>query len=130
MKTSRDVAGELIPKARCMWLEGIIVSYCIMFWVHEEMRYLLLSEVRVLQSGELREERWDKMGLDCADICMRVPWCSGSHSWLVIRGLVVRVPPGAYAPRQGILLTVVSLDPGVVNGYRQESIPCLPCAPR
>ena len=28
-----------------------------MFWVHEEMCYLLLSEVRVLQSGELREER-------------------------------------------------------------------------
>ena len=42
---------------------------------------------------------------------------------------MVRVPPGAYAPRQGILLTVVSLDPGVVNGYQQESIPCLPCAP-
>ena len=35
-----------------------------------------------------------------------------------------------YAPRQGILLTVVSLDAGVVNGYRQESIPCLPCAPK
>ena len=33
------------------------------------------------------------------------------------------------SPRQGILLTVVSLDPGVVNGYRQECIPCLPCAP-
>ena len=28
-----------------------------MFWVHEEMCYLLLSEVQVLQSGELREER-------------------------------------------------------------------------
>ena len=43
---------------------------------------------------------------------------------------MVRVPPGTYAPRQGILLTVVSLDPGVVNGYLQESIPCLPCAPK
>ena len=43
---------------------------------------------------------------------------------------MVRVPPGTYAPRQGILLTVVSLHPGVVNGYRQESIPCLPCVPK
>ena len=51
---------------------------------------------------------------------IRVPWCSGSHTWLVIRGLQVWVPPGTYAPRQGILFTVVSLDPGVVNGYRQE----------
>ena len=35
------------------------------------MCYLLLSEVRVLQSGELREDqRWDKLGLDYADICM------------------------------------------------------------
>ena len=31
---------------------------------------------------------------------------------------------------KGILLTVVSLDPGVVNGYRQEFIPCLPRAPK
>ena len=63
---------------------------------------------------------------------VRVPWCSGSHSWFVIRGLVVRVPSGTctYAPGQGILLTVVSLNPGVVNGYWQESIPCLPCAPK
>ena len=27
------------------------------------------------------------------------------------------IPPSAYAPRQGILSTIVSLDPGVVNGY-------------
>ena len=25
--------------------------------------------------------------------------------------------PSAYAPRQGILSTIVSLNPGVVNGY-------------
>ena len=31
----------------------------------------------------------------------------------------------AYALRQGILSAIVSLDPGVVNGYtRQEFIPC------
>ena len=29
----------------------------------------------------------------------------------------VRIPLGAYALRQGILSTIVSLDPGVVNGY-------------
>ena len=28
-----------------------------------------------------------------------------------------RVPPGAYAPRQGILLTVVSLAPGVYSKW-------------
>ena len=33
---------------------------------------------------------------------------------------MVRVPPGAYAPRQGILLTVDSLDPRIVNGYQQD----------
>ena len=39
--------------------------------------------------------------------------------------------PARYrAPRQGILLTVVSLGPRVVNGYRQESIPYLQCAPK
>ena len=27
------------------------------------------------------------------------------------------LPPSVYAPRQGILFTIVSLDPGVVNGY-------------
>ena len=56
-------------------------------------------------------------------------WCSGSDSRLVIRGSAVRIPLGAYALRQGILSIIVSLDPGVVNGYRQEFIPCLPCAP-
>ena len=44
-------------------------------------------------------------------------WCSGSCSLLVIRGSWVRIPLGAYAPRQGSLSTVVSLDPSVVNGY-------------
>ena len=44
-------------------------------------------------------------------------WCSGSCSRLVIRGPWVRIPLGAYALRQGILSTIVSLDPGVVNGY-------------
>ena len=44
-------------------------------------------------------------------------WCSGSHSRLAIRKSGVRIPLGAYALRQGILSTIVSLDPGVVNGY-------------
>ena len=44
-------------------------------------------------------------------------WCSGSCSRLVISGSWVRIPLGAYALRQGILSTIVSLDPGVVNGY-------------
>ena len=44
-------------------------------------------------------------------------WCIGSYSRLVIRGSWVRIPLGAHAPRQGISSTVVSLDPGVVNGY-------------
>ena len=44
-------------------------------------------------------------------------WCSGLCSLLVIRGSWVRIPLGAYAPRQGSLSTVVSLDPRVVNGY-------------
>ena len=44
-------------------------------------------------------------------------WCSDSCSLLVIRGSWVRIPLGAYALRQGILSTIVLLDPGVVNGY-------------
>ena len=44
-------------------------------------------------------------------------WGSGSCSRLVTRGSWVRIPLGAYALRQGILSTIVSLDPGVVNGY-------------
>ena len=44
-------------------------------------------------------------------------WFSGSCSRLVIRGSWVRTPLGAYTPRQGILSTVVSLDPSVGNGY-------------
>ena len=44
-------------------------------------------------------------------------WCSGSCSRLLIRGSWVRIPLGAYALRQGILSTIVSLDPGVVNEY-------------
>ena len=44
-------------------------------------------------------------------------WCSGSCSRLVIRGSWVRIPLGAYALTQGILSTIISLDPGVVNGY-------------
>ena len=45
-------------------------------------------------------------------------------------GYVVRVSPGrpTYAPRQGILLTVtVSLDPGVVHGYRSGRTLFLVC---
>ena len=54
-------------------------------------------------------------------------WCSGSCSRLVIRGSWVRIPLGAYALRQGILSTIVSLDPGVVNGYSAGiySLKCL-----
>ena len=44
-------------------------------------------------------------------------WCSGSRTRLAIRRSGVRIPLGAYALRQGILSTIVSLDPGVVNGY-------------
>ena len=47
-------------------------------------------------------------------------WCSGSRSRLAIRRSGVRIPLGAYALRQGILSTIVSLDPGVVNGYPAE----------
>ena len=32
-------------------------------------------------------------------------------------GRGIRIPLGAYALRQGILSTIVSLDPGVVHGY-------------
>ena len=42
---------------------------------------------------------------------------SGSCSQLVIRGVLVQIPFDAYAHRQGIVPTSVSLDPGVVNGY-------------
>ena len=55
-----------------------------------------------------KEEKHDNVG---------TLWCSGSCSRLVIRGSWVRIPLGAYALRQGILSTIVSLDPGVVNGY-------------
>ena len=41
-------------------------------------------------------------------------WCSGSCSQLVIRGLWVRIPLGGYAPRQGILATIVYLHPCAV----------------
>ena len=34
-----------------------------------------------------------------------------------VGGSWVRILLGAYALRQGILSTIVSLDPGVVNGY-------------
>ena len=44
-------------------------------------------------------------------------WCSGSCSRLAIRGSWVLIPLGAYALRQGILSTIVSLDPGVVNEW-------------
>ena len=44
-------------------------------------------------------------------------WCSGSRSRLSSQRVGVRIPLGAYALRQGILSTIVSLDPGVVNGY-------------
>ena len=44
---------------------------------------------------------------------------------------MVPVPPGTYAHRQGILLTVVSRPrcSKWVPALRQEFIPCLPCAP-
>ena len=35
----------------------------------------------------------------------------------LIRGSRVQIPLSAHFPRQGILSTIVSLDPGVVNGY-------------
>ena len=47
-------------------------------------------------------------------------WCSGLRSRLAIRRSGVRIPLGVYALRQGILPTIVSLDPGVVNGYPAE----------
>ena len=50
-------------------------------------------------------------------------WCSGSRSRLSSQRVRVRIPLGAYALRQGILSTIVSLDPGVVNGYPAEFIP-------
>ena len=50
-------------------------------------------------------------------ILVGVLWRNGSCSRLVIGGSVVRSQPSAYAPRQGILSTIVSLDPGVLNGY-------------
>ena len=58
-------------------------------------------------------------------------WCSGSCSRLVIRGSWDRIPLGAYVLRQGILSTIVSLDPGVVNGYPAGiySLQCLWWAP-
>ena len=56
-------------------------------------------------------------------------WCSGSCSRLVIRGSWVRMPLDAYAPRQGILSTNVSLIPGVVNGYPAGIFLEMHCAP-
>ena len=51
-------------------------------------------------------------------------WCSGLYSRLAIRRSGVRIPLCAYALRQGILSTIVSLIPVVVNGYtQQEFIP-------
>ena len=49
----------------------------------------------------------------------RYPMCGlwTNNSRLIIRGFAVRIPPSDYAPRQGILSTIASLDPGVVNGY-------------
>ena len=44
-------------------------------------------------------------------------WCGGSCSRLVISGSWIRIPLGAYALRQWMLSTIVSLNPGVVNGY-------------
>ena len=49
-------------------------------------------------------------------------WCSGSRSRLAIRRSGVRIPLGAYALRQGILSTIVSLDPGVVNGLPSRNL--------
>ena len=46
-----------------------------------------------------------------------VLWHTGSCSHLVISGSMVRSQPSAYTPRQGILSTIVSLNPGVLNGY-------------
>ena len=61
-------------------------------------------------------------------------WCSGSCSWLVIRGSWVWIPPpppppppGVYALRQGILSTNVSLDPGVVLKWVPSRIYSLQC---
>ena len=50
-------------------------------------------------------------------VCMGVLWRTGSCSRLVISGSMVRSQPSAYTPRQGILSTIVSLNPGVLNGY-------------
>ena len=35
------------------------------------------------------------------------------------------IPLGAYAPRQGILSTIVSLDQGIANGY-PAGMSCIP----
>ena len=48
---------------------------------------------------------------------MGVLWRTGSCSRLVISGSMVRSQPSAYTPRQGILSTIVSLNPVVLNGY-------------
>ena len=51
------------------------------------------------------------------DAFVGVLWHTGSCSHLVISGSMVRSQPSAYTPRQGILSTIVSLNPGVLNGY-------------
>ena len=54
-------------------------------------------------------------------------WSNGLCSWLVIWGSWVQIPLGAYALRQGIWSTIVSLNPNVVNGYLagMYSLSCL-----
>ena len=66
-------------------------------------------------------------GMSLTSFCQsRAVWCSGSRSRLAIRRSGVRIPLGAYALRQCILSTIVSLDPGVVNVYpaRISSFQC------
>ena len=52
-------------------------------------------------------------------------------SYIVIRGSQIRITFSAFAPRQGILSTIASLDPGIANGTVRNLflVGRLQCAP-
>ena len=68
-----------------------------------------------IRKGELCIKKWPWDVLSLTHFSLL--WRTGSCSRLVISGSMVRSQPSAYTPRQGILSTIVSLNPGVLNGY-------------
>ena len=73
--------------------------------------YMYVSDLRYQIKKKQIQHLLDQL------IIVGVLWRTGSCSRLVISGSMVRSQPSAYTPRQGILSTIVSLNPGVLNGY-------------